>query len=101
MNTLKHDIAELAAQQPILRNQRKTIHLVGERTIEPSTASWKHAGNREQLRLLYATQQVLKGVPLAEIETSNKPNKIPLTNPWMKKQIDKLVEKYGEVAHTD
>lgn len=102
MNTqLKEHIKFLAEQQPILRDQRKTVHNKLDRTVTPQQASSKHSDNRWNLRLLYATQQLLKGVPLEEIEKSNRPTTEPLTSAWIKKQLDKLVEKYGEAAHTD
>lgn len=99
MNSLKHDIAVLAAEQPILRDQRKSVHNKLERTFTPQQASSKHSANRADLRLLYAVQQLLKGVPIEEIEKSNRPTTTPLTS--YKAYLEKLVDKYGEVAHTN
>lgn len=99
MNTLKQEIAVLAAEQQILRDQRKSVHNKLERTVSPQQAAYKHSNNRADLRLLYAVQQLLKGVPLEEIEKNNKPTTTPLT--YYRTYLQKLVEKYGEVAHID
>lgn len=110
MNTLKQDIKTLADQQPELKNQRKTVHRVGEKILYPyPEGSWQHTkglfqspislheNNRCNLRLLYATQQLLKGKTLEEIEPHNREATTPLS--FYKKSLDDLVEKYGEASH--
>jgi hypothetical protein len=97
MKTLiKNDIRQLAENQKSLKNQRKTVHLKGERTIEPWKATLTHNANRHQLRLLYAAYHVLKGRDLSTFETkpSNKSNIVPIS--IYADQINKLVEKYGK-----
>lgn len=115
---LKEDIKVLAAKQPEYKNQRKTVHRIGEEILYPYPEGSRmyeyykkynmkntqspiilHKENRHNLRLLYATQQLLKGKTFKEIESHNKESTFPLS--YYQKQLDKLVEKYGEVAHTD
>jgi hypothetical protein len=61
MNTLKEKIKTLVEEQKVLKNQRKTVNLVGARTMDPSEAAWKHNVNRDKLRSLYNDFHLLKG----------------------------------------
>jgi len=95
MKTLiKNEINKLAENQKILRNQRKTVHIIGERSIEPWKATYLHQENRHQLRLLYAAYHVLRGRDLSTFETKVKENNWKITT--YQREIDKLIEKYGE-----
>lgn len=94
MNTLKIEINRLVENQRFLKNQRKTVHLVGERSIEPWNATFLHHENRHQLRLLYATYHVLRGKDLETFETKVKENNCKIT--MYQRVIDKLIEKYAE-----
>lgn len=96
MENLKQEIKKLSSEQPIYKNQRKTVHIIGERTMEPWQAIMNHSNNRHKLRLLYAVQGILKGKTLAEIETKNKPNKQPLS--YYQNSLDKLIKQYEEVV---
>jgi hypothetical protein len=58
---LKSEIKELAEKQSSLKNQRKTVKLVGERTMEPWLAALNHHGNRAKLRAMYAAYAILRG----------------------------------------
>lgn len=60
MNALKELIKEKAALQPVYKNQRKTVNLVGERTIAPDTATAEHKYNREDLKELYIAYTILR-----------------------------------------
>jgi len=93
--TIKNDIKKLAENQSNLRNQRKTIHIKGERVMESWKADYLHSENRHELRMLYAAYAVLKGKIFEEIEPKNKPDKLPLS--YYKNSIDKLVEKYNVI----
>jgi len=108
METLRNTIKTLAAQQVELKNQRKTVYRVGPEIIYPylpDSYQFKHGmggsrnpyqihlQNREKLRLLYATQGLLKGRTLEEIEPHNKVNTIPLSS--FRNQLDKLVAEYA------
>ncbi len=89
---LKNDIKELAEKQKYYRNQRKTVHIVGEREIEASNAWYEHYKNRNKLRIMYAAYGILKGKKFSEIE-----NHYPEENHPLKEhqyQIDKLVKEY-------
>lgn len=46
-------IKELATEQTDLKNQRRSVHIVGERTISADSAASQHAMNRHKLRHLY------------------------------------------------
>lgn len=98
-NTLKQDIKRISSQQHNLKAQRKTVHFIGERTVEPWKAISVHSNNRHQLRLLHATQQLLKGKTLKEIEPHNRESTTPLSD--YKKSLDLLVEKYEKIAHSN
>ena len=93
--TLKNDIKKLAENQKNLRNQRKTVHIKGERTMETWKADYLHSENRHELRMLYTAYAILKGKTFEEIEPKNKSDKTPLS--YYKNTIDKLVEKYKVV----
>lgn len=99
MENLKNTIKELSSQQQFFKNQRKSIHLVGERIISPYAATSKHLNNRHILRLMYAVQGLLKGKSLEEVETHNRPETYPLS--YYRKEIDNLLAKYAEVTHSN
>lgn len=58
---LKSEIKELVLEQKFLKNQRKTVNLVGERKIGEFEATMKHISNREKLRLMYAAYGIIRG----------------------------------------
>jgi hypothetical protein len=93
--TIKNEIKKLSENQKNLTNQRKTVHIKGERVMEAWQADYQHSENRHELRMLYAAYAVMKGKTFEEIEPKNKPNKLPLSQ--YKNSIDKLVEKYKVV----
>ena len=98
MKTLKNEIKKLAESQKGLRNQRKTVHIQGERVMESWKATYLHSSNRHQLRLLYATYAILKGKTLEQFDAENptkKDGKQSILN--YRNEIEKLVEKYGKV----
>ncbi len=68
METLKQQIKVIAEQQKVLKNQRRTIHIQGERTMEPWKASINHFSNREKLRELYLISGLLKGKSIEVID---------------------------------
>lgn len=101
MNTnIKNEIKKLAENQKTLKNQRKTVHIKGERVMEPWKAAYLHVSNRHQLRLLYAAYHVLRGKDLNLFETlKQKDGKYPIS--FYSKQIEKLVEKYGKTEENE
>ncbi len=98
-NTLKYNtylmkvaIKRLVEEQKMLKNQRKTVHLVGERIMEPDRAWYKHYTNRLDLRVLYAAYGIARGKSFSQIE-----NKYPEEgHPLNKRQgsIDRILEGY-------
>jgi len=68
---LKEDIKKFADEQRYLKNQRKTVHLQGEREMQPWEAQMKHALNRERLRIMYAVYGGLRGKKFWDIENNH------------------------------
>jgi esterase/lipase superfamily enzyme len=56
---LKNAIKVLANNQKVLKNQRKTVHIVGERTMPTWEATWKHASARTDLRHMYIAYGII------------------------------------------
>ena len=80
----------LAQEQPVLKNQRKTVHIKGERTMDRWTAICKHSANRGILNDLYATQSFLIG---RDLETVRKQH-----GDWHSEiSINKTIEKYEQI----
>lgn len=69
---LKSEIKLLASQQVELKNQRKTVHIQGERKMEPWKATISHLNNREKLRIMYMTYGLLRGKTQEQIESNPK-----------------------------
>ena len=88
MENLKNKIKVLSEQQPILKNQRKTVKLQGERTMEPWKACLTHQSNREELRKLYMEYGILKGKKPEEIQSNYK-------EIFNSDFINQLIEKYN------
>lgn len=102
MKTLKNEIKNLVEVQRELKNQRKTVNLVGDRTIEPSEAAWKHGLNRHNLRLMYAAYGVLRGKNYSQIENHYTEDEHPLKA--FEADINKIVEKHAvreEALHSN
>lgn len=92
---MKADIKAKVEEQKFLKNQRKTVHLVGERKIDPSDAAYKHRQNREDLRMMYAAYGIARGKTLKQIELRYDLHKEhPLTNPYPQKRINRILEEY-------
>jgi hypothetical protein len=91
-SAIKEKIKVLSKEQRVLKNQRKTIHLVGERTIEPWAAYFQHQANRSELKDLYITYRLLKGVPIEEIQAQYK-------TPINMNKVNQLVEEYGKTLY--
>ncbi len=72
MENLKNKIKVIAEEQIVLKNQRKTVKLQGERTMEPWQAFYKHQSNRSELRKLYMEYGILKGKKPEEIDSKYK-----------------------------
>ena len=90
MKELKSEIKTLEAEQKSLKPQRKTIHFLGERTVEPDMAAAKVRGNKERLRHLYLVYGTLRGKTPEQVE----PNCKSKPNTWL---LDKLMDKYRPI----
>lgn len=100
METLKNEIKNLVAVQKELKNQRKTVNLVGDRTMEPWVASFKHVANRHTLRLMYAAYGVMRGKTYSQIENHFDEESHPLKK--YESKINAIIEKYAvEIIHTN
>lgn len=73
IDDIKDRIADLAKEQKNLKPQRKTVHFKGERTIDPSEATYKVDNNKSELRYLYAAYGLLRGKGFEITESSFKP----------------------------
>lgn len=89
MKYLKLKIKELSATQRELRNQRKTVHIVGDRTMAPKQAAYSHAYYRDELRIMFAAYGLLRGKPFSVTE-SHYPEKDHPLNAF-KVRIDSIV----------
>lgn len=58
---IRETIKNLSQQQVEAKNQRKTVNLKGERTMEPSQAVSEILSNKYQLRHLFLAYNILKG----------------------------------------
>lgn len=93
INALKSDIKKLSEEQRFLRNQRKTVNIKGERTMEPWVAAMKHRANREKLRIMFAAYGLMRGKSLEQIEpNSSEENSLKNSLP----QISKVIETYNQ-----
>jgi hypothetical protein len=89
---MKEDIKTKAEEQKFLKNQRKDVHIVGERKMSTKDATYKHQTNREDLRIMYAAYGIARGKSFSQTE-----NHFPeVDHPLQKyqKTIDRLLEKY-------
>lgn len=93
---LKSVIKELAEKQKFYRNQRKEVHILGERKLPANEASGNHRYNRYNLRIMYAAYGLMKGKTFSEIENNYPEENHPLN--MYKYDIDKLVKKYSVAA---
>lgn len=57
---LKSDIKDLSVEQQSLKNQRKTVNRVGDKTMEPWQAQMKHQRNRYELRHMFVAYAILR-----------------------------------------
>ena len=89
------DIKEKSELQRFYKNQRKSVHIVGERKLPTWEAAYKHQSNREDLRAMYAVYGLSKGKTFSQIENTHPEEDHPLKEIQWK--IDKFIEKYGLV----
>lgn len=95
VSIIKNDIKTLSAEQRSLRNQRKTVKLKGERTMEPWVAACQHQANREKLRLMFAAYGLMRGKSFSQMEHNHTEEEHPLKN--FLPQISKIIEHYNKL----
>jgi hypothetical protein len=89
---MKEDIKTKVEEQRFLKNQRKTVKIVGERTIPAKDATYRHQANREDLRIMYAAYGVARGKSFSQIENHYPQENHPLER--FQKSIERISEKY-------
>lgn len=89
---LKNDIKLMSNEQKLLRNQRKTEKLVGERIVPAGEAQIKHMLNREKLRIMYAAYGLMRGKSFSQMENKFPEENHPLNK--FKKRIDAIMVQY-------
>jgi hypothetical protein len=94
---IKNDIKKFSEEQKYLKNQRKTVNLKGERTMEPWVATCKHQANREKLRLMYAAYGLKRGKSFSQMENNHIEEEHPLKN--FLPQISKIIEQYNNLEN--
>ena len=85
MNTLKETIKKLGEAQKFLKNQRKTVNLVGERRMKPYQAEWKIQSNKYELRHLHAAYYELR---------KGKKLPVPKRKEFSEGYVEDLINKY-------
>lgn len=85
---LKQEIKRLSEDQKELRNQRKSVHIKGDRIISAGAAANTHFWNRITLSHMYYAYAIMRG-------------KVPI--PFKHKEINthsvnKILDKYGKAV---
>ena len=90
--SMKEDIKEMVVKQKFYKNQRRTEKLVGERKMSPSDATYKHAQNREDLRVMYAAYGLARGKSFSQVENKYPEENHPLNA--YQRSIDRVTDGY-------
>ena len=96
---MKADIKVKAEAQRFLKNQRKDVHIVGERKMPAKDAAYKHQISREDLRIMYAAYGVARGHSFSQIENHFPEDGHPLQK--YQKSIDRILEKYKMIVKVE
>lgn len=90
-NKLKNQIKELSAEQTFNKDQRKAVHISGERKISATEAAAKHVANRYKLRLMHVAYAILRGKdPVVAVSNYDS------SNPFHVKAVEKYVKEHEE-----
>ena len=87
---LKAEIKERAEKQKVYRNQRKTVHIKGDRLMPASEATYEHQKNGHKLRIMYAAYGIARGKSFSQIENCHPEENHPLQK--YQYDIDKLLK---------
>jgi len=96
---MKADIKVIAEEQKFLKNQMKTVHIVGERKMSPGDAWYKHYTNRLDLRVLYAAYGIARGKSFSQIENHFPEEGHPLHE--RQGSIDRILKKYEKLVEVE
>ena len=96
---MKEDIKTKAEEQKFLKNQRKTVKIIGERTMPAKDATYRHQVNREDLRIMYAAYGIARGKSFSQIENHYPEADHPLQK--YQKTIDRILEKYKMIVKVE
>ena len=91
---LKAKIKVAASYQIFLKNQRKTVKLVGNREMPASEATWKHKINREKLSAMYVAYGVMRGKDLEEQLKAHVSKKDEYAINSAKNKVENMLSKY-------
>ena len=89
---MREDIKTKVEEQKFLKNQRKTVKIIGERTIPAKDAAYKHMTNREDLRIMYAAFGLARGKSFSQTENHYSEENHPLQK--YQRSIDRILEGY-------
>jgi len=95
IKSLKADIVTSATLQKAMKNQRKTVHLKGERIYEPWEASMNVFLGGMKLRIMYAAYGLMRGKKFSETENRYSEENHPL-NKYIN-AINKCIEVHTKV----
>ena len=90
IKSLKLDIEASSALQRAMKNQRKTVHLKGERIIQPDEASMHVYLDGLKLRIMYAAYGLMRGKSFSQTENHYPEENHPLNK--YKNAINKCIE---------
>jgi hypothetical protein len=90
IKSLKLDIISSAALQKAMKNQRKTVHLKGERIIEPDEANMRVFLDGMKLRIMYAAYGLMRGKSFSQTENHYPEENHPLNK--YKNAINRCIE---------
>jgi hypothetical protein len=89
---MKDGIKKAAEIQKFYRNQRKTVHIKGDRIMPASEATYEHQRNGHKLRIMYAAYGIARGKCFSQIENCHPEENHPLQK--YQYDIDKLLKQY-------
>ena len=90
---MKDAIKKASEIQKFYKNQRKTVHIKGDRLMTAKEATWQHQLNRHKLRIMYAAYGIARGKSLSQIEARWSEENHPLKK--YQYDINKLLKQYA------
>lgn len=87
LQAIKSEIIKSVEKQKFFKNQRKTVHLVGQREIPTWQAASSHYSNRIRLRYLYIAYGIMRGKSIEQIEGKS-------STPYSEKSVESILSNY-------